>query len=85
MQTQKIFQAGNSNVVAIPNHILKEAGLKRGEEVTIQVAPESDAVIIKKAKFVKKHVKTKSEKEFQKWLKEALKEDAEILDELALR
>lgn len=84
MDTQKVFRAGNSNVVAIPNHILQEVGFKRGQEVIL--APREDGILIQKITRNRKSKKTSPvSTEFKKWLKKALEEDGEILDELALR
>ena len=84
MQTQKIFQAGNSEVVAIPNYIKKDLKLKKGSPVVIEKIPGEDAFIVKKvtASNIKKSA---VQKEFNNWLQNVLKEDAEILDELAIR
>ena len=78
MYTQTIFQAGNSDVVAIPRGL----GLVRGDRVVVESIAD-DAVMIKKAHARIKP--TKSEAGFQKWLKVFLQENSEILDELANR
>jgi len=84
MQIQTVFRAGNSNVVAIPKQLSKELGLKPGQKVFVEKDQASEAIVISKASKLKAK-KSATSKEFKKWLKEALKEDAEILDELALR
>lgn len=84
MQTQKVFRAGNSNVVAIPADLSQELGIKAGESVIVQKSPVGKAILISKPQ-TEKSSKTKISAEFKKWLKEALEEDKEILDELAIR
>lgn len=77
---QTIFQAGNSDVVALP----KELGFKRGEKVVVEKDSDNGVVTIKKVSL-KKSKGTVSDVEFKKWLADVLEEDAEILDELANR
>lgn len=77
---QTIFQAGNSDVVALP----KELGFKRGEKVVVEKGSDNGVVTIKKVSL-KKSKGTVSDVEFKKWLADVLEEDAEILDELANR
>lgn len=85
MQTQTIFQAGNSEVVAIPKHLLEELKLKNGQKVTVDKASDDDAIVIRKASKSIKPSRKVSKTEFNKWLDKVIKEDAEILDELAVR
>jgi len=84
MQTQTVFKAGNSEVVAIPNEIKKELNLKKGSKVVVQKIPDSEAFIVKKADQKVKN-KSLSSDEFDKWLENVLGEDKKILDELAIR
>lgn len=84
MQTQTIFKAGNSEVIAIPKHILEELNLKRGQKVVVDSIPDSEVIIIRKVSKAKTQTKKAASAEFKRWLNEVLKEDAEILDELAL-
>lgn len=84
MQTQSIFQVGNSNVVAIPTHIMKSANLKKGQKVIVEQAPQSDVVLIRPARAVGSSKKL-SDKEFRSWLKTFFVEDGALLDELAHR
>lgn len=82
MTTQVIFQAGNSNVVAIPAQYLADMNLATGHKVIVDKV-DDDTIVIKKATT---RVSTKkSEFEFQKWLSGFMAENAEILDELADR
>lgn len=85
MDTQTIFRAGNSNVVAIPKHILREVGFKTGQKVVVQ--PTDDGVVIKKAKINNKSmVKSYSSKitpEFQAWMDGFLKKYGSTLKALA--
>ena len=87
MDTQKVFRAGNSNVVAIPKHIFDDLGLKTGQKVFVERT--DDVILIKKVKKIPKTItkngKSKISAEFQKWLDTFMKENGEILDELAVR
>jgi len=87
MQTQTIFKAGNSLVVAIPKHIAHNLDLTVGKTVTVDTTAEGDVVLVKPVS--KKLTPSKSQKardrEFQEWLDGMLKEDKELLDELAHR
>lgn len=71
--------------MAIPKAISDDLNLKKGSEVIVQKLPQGDAFIVKKAVRDERVKKTSLDTEFKKWLKEAIQEDAEILDELALR
>ncbi len=82
MQTQTIFQVGNSNVVSIPTHIMKNMKFKKGQKVVVEQAPNSDVVLIRPARIASKKL---SDKEFQSWLTTFMKEDSALLDELAHR
>jgi len=84
MLLQKVFGAGNSDVVAIPKGLMKELGFKRGQSVSIEKFEENAVVIRKYKKFSKKKEdKVEGSAEFKGWWKEFLKENSEILDELA--
>lgn len=85
MLVQKIFGAGNSDVVAIPKGLMKELGLKRGQRVALDKILDGSALVIKKVEKADNKSKSELTKEFKKWLKEVLEEDKEILDELSLR
>ncbi|MBI5358483.1 hypothetical protein HZB69_02525 [Candidatus Amesbacteria bacterium] len=82
MTTQTIFQAGNSNVVAIPAQYMTDMNMGTGHKVWIDKI-DSETIVIKKA-YSKKQAK-KTDLEFQKWLGGFMAENAEILDELADR
>lgn len=84
MQIQTVFRAGNSNVVAIPKSIGDSAGIKSGQKVIVEELPDGNGVVVRKMTKVSKK-REGVNREFKKWLKEALEEDAEILDELANR
>lgn len=84
MQTQSIFQVGNSHVIAIPSYLMKDLGLKNGQKVVVEKAPDSDTVVVKPVDLVSK-IPTKITKEFEQWLHSFLDEDKELLDELATR
>lgn len=80
MQTQTVFRAGNSQVVAIPKDLAKELGLTAGEKVVVEKA--NDGLLVRKAG----EGKTSSlNADFKTWWNEFLEENSEILDELATR
>jgi len=85
MQTQTIFRAGNSDVVAIPKDLLRELKMASGQKVIVARLPGEEAIVIKKAVKKVKTKKGRVSEEFKNWLSKVLKEDREILDELALR
>lgn len=82
MYTQTVYQAGNSHVVTIPKELARQTGLKPGLKVTISPTADGEGVIITKQK---RAPKTRSAKDFQKWLQYFMRENGEILDELAKR
>lgn len=82
MQVQTVFRAGNSDVVAIPKYLGQDTGIKTGKKVVL--SQSDDGIFIKPA-AVKAPKKALVSKEFKKWLDNTLKENAEILDELADR
>ncbi len=84
MNVQTIFQAGNSNVVAIPSQLMKDLDLKTGNKVIVDRLTDSDALIIYPKKSKTNRLKP-TDREYQTWLNQFLKEDAELLDELATR
>lgn len=83
MNTQSIFQVGNSNVVAIPSHLMRELGLKKGQEVIVDRIPDSNAIVVT-PKTTKK-TGLLSDNEYKLWLKKFFDEDGALLDELASR
>lgn len=82
MQVQTVFKAGNSNVVAIPKSLAEEVGIKVGQKVTIEKTDENELQIRKVVKATKKESK---QVDFKRWWKTFLKDNSEILDELAVR
>ena len=84
MQLQTtVTQLGNSDAIIIPAPIMRDVGLKRGQKVYIDRLGDSEnLVIITKPK---KSSARASQKEFQKWYDVFIKENGEILDELATR
>ncbi|MEK7112847.1 MAG: AbrB/MazE/SpoVT family DNA-binding domain-containing protein [Patescibacteria group bacterium] len=82
MQIQTVFRAGNSDVVAVPKSLGKELGIKTGQKVIID--KEGDKVTIQKLSS-RKPEQASGDREFKRWWKEFLKENAGILDELAVR
>jgi len=86
MRIQKVFQAGNSQVVAIPKDMAREMGFKVGRKVIMEKTPDGRGVVILRAdEGVRKPSKAKVDAEFQSWLTQFMEENGEILDELALR
>lgn len=83
MYTQKIFQAGNSSVVAIPKELLKKLNLKSGQSVIIKSDQDDSRLIIEASVPSQPIEKSASEKEFHEWLDVFMDENSEILDELA--
>lgn len=88
MQTQSIFQAGNSSVVAIPKHIMKDLNIKTGQKVFVDTLPDGETIVIKKAinnnkNRVKAGNKTSLTPEFKKWLDNFMIEYKPILKKLA--
>lgn len=80
MSTQTVFRAGNSNVVAIPQELSKKLQLTVGQKVILEDNGKNEIVIKKVTKS-----KLSGKKEFERWWKAFLEENAEILDELAIR
>lgn len=85
MPTQTVFKAGNSNVVAIPKDLSRELKITPGQKVIVAKIPEEEAIVIKKVTKTKKTKESAINREFKSWLEKTLKEDEEILDELAVR
>jgi len=46
MEVRKIFKAGNSLVVSLPNEILNALEIKEGSQITIDIDKEKNKVII---------------------------------------
>ena len=83
MYNQTVFEAGNSLVVTVPKEIVRKLNLKPGNRVVVKPSIEDNQFIVEKPAAIKPARKTASEKEFINWLDQTLKEDSEILDELA--
>lgn len=83
MQEQVVFRAGNSNVVAIPKGLSDSLKIKPGQKVVVEQSGPEEIVIKKVSKGTGKALSR--DEEFKRWWKEFLAENAEILDELALR
>jgi antitoxin component of MazEF toxin-antitoxin module len=86
MQIQKVFQAGNSQVVAIPKDMAREMGFKVGRKVIMEKTPDGRGVVIMRAdEGTPKLSKVKANAEFQSWLTTVLDEDKDLIIELAKR
>lgn len=83
MYAQNLFQAGNSQVVAIPKELFDDMGFQKGQKVFVDKA-DDNSILIKKSTHPKVSPPA-SRTEFKKWLTNVLKEDEGILDELADR
>lgn len=81
---QRVIQIGNSAGIIIPSGIRKRMGLRKGSKVIVEQTPEGEGLVVMKAGR-RRSLKRVASKEFQRWLKQVIKEDAEILDELAVR
>lgn len=71
-------------MVAIPKEFVEEYGYRSGLQVKVVPFGGGNSLLVEK--ISKPRVKQASQKvsqEFNKWLEGALKEDAQILDELA--
>lgn len=83
MQTVKVFKAGNSDVMTLPQPLLREWGIQTGGELTVEKVPDSEAILVFPTR--KKTKSNAVSAEFNKWLDGFLDENAEILEELADR
>ncbi|MCX6793559.1 MAG: hypothetical protein NTY06_00450 [Candidatus Gottesmanbacteria bacterium] len=83
MQITKVTQLGNSDAVVLASPLMREAKWHRGQKVSINYIPDADSFLIRRVK--KAQTPKRAEKEFQNWLTSFLKEDAQLLDELAHR
>lgn len=83
MQTQTIFRAGNSNVIAVPSYLFDDSNFKTGHKITVSKIDEDTMVI--KTVTSPKSKKVTADAAFKKWLDIFTKENGEILDELAER
>lgn len=88
MQTQTIFQAGNSSVVALPKDLMKDLKFKKGQKVTVSKLQDEEAIVIKK--LIAKGAKTKDLRikpsltpEFKQWLDQFVVEYKDVLQDLA--
>ena len=81
MQIQTVFKAGNSNVVAIPKELNRKLNFEAGQKVVVEESGSGNILIRK----VTKGKAVSFEENFKKWWNAFLKENAEILDELAVR
>lgn len=81
--TLTIFQAGNSAAITIPRDLLKEMGLKVGQKVVAEKAPDARKFVVSPVE--KTTLATGVSLEFKKWLTGFLAEDGKLLDELGDR
>lgn len=76
---KSVLKVGNSLGVLLPKEFVKEHNLKSGDKIAIT---QQNGVITYSPNFETKS-QSKITVEFNKWLKSAMVEDKEILDELA--
>lgn len=81
MQTQTVFRAGNSEVVAIPPEVKKKTGVKIGSKITVGVATDGKTIVINQVGS--KSGDSVLMPEFYSWLKEFNKKYGSALEELA--
>lgn len=81
MQTQVIFQAGNSLAVVIPKHLMKDLKFQKGQKVTVDKSPDGETLVISKSQKTEKM--TSLTPEFKKWLDNFMIEYKPILKKLA--
>ncbi len=84
MYIQKAYKNGNSVVVTIPREYLRDVGIRDGSELIVDKDELGVITVVKKTQKVPAK-KSNLTPEFKQWLDQALKEDAQILDELAER
>ena len=87
MNTQTVFQAGNSIVVAIPKHIARDFKLDAGHKVVVDKSSDGEAIVVKPVRKtdIASKKRSASDTEFQNWLNMVLEEDKGLLDELSRR
>ncbi len=81
MKMQQIYQVGNSTVVTLPPHILKDMGWKKGQKVNIKSSNEGVLIVSEK----KAPYSAPITDEFDAWSKTFFEEDGALMDELAHR
>ena len=84
MFIQKAYKNGNSIVVTLPSEYIREEGIRDGSELVVDKDESGVITVVKKTKKTSTP-KSNLTPEFKQWLDQALKEDAQILDELADR
>lgn len=80
MEVRKIFKAGNSHVLSLPNEILKSLGLKEGSPITIELDQENKKIVISPLSVPQKPVITR---EYIEMVEEFIAEYEVALRELA--
>ncbi|MHB8170955.1 MAG: AbrB/MazE/SpoVT family DNA-binding domain-containing protein [Thermincolia bacterium] len=80
MEVRKIFKAGNSCVVSLPNDILNSLGVKDGSQITIDFDKENKRIIISPLTVPKQPVLTQ---EYAEMVEEFITEYEVALKELA--
>lgn len=80
---QTITQIGNSAGIILSKPLLEEAQIKIGTKVNVSYKTDMGGLFIELPQFKKK--KSSKSSEFNAWLHQFMKENGEILDELATR
>jgi antitoxin component of MazEF toxin-antitoxin module len=78
---RKVVQAGSSLAVTLPNEVVKEFKLKKGQEVEVAVHPRTGSVTI--IPGVRYFEDGKVTRRFRKLAEELMEERAEVYRELA--
>ena len=78
---RKLVQAGSSLAVTLPNEVVKEFKLKKGQEVEVSVHPRTGSVTIRPG--VRYFEDGKVTKRFEKMVEDLLRSRAEVYRELA--
>lgn len=80
MEVRKIFKAGNSYVVSVPNELLCALNLKEGSQITIDLDKDNKRITISPLPLSEKPVVTK---EYVEMVEEFIAEYEVALRELA--
>ena len=82
---QKIIRVGNSAAITIPKEVMETLGLRVGTKAVVTVQPEIRRLVVDIAPKKLHGVSAKLSQEFTAWLNSFLKEDTELIKELAKR
>lgn len=80
MEVRKIFKAGNSHVVSLPNEILNALDIKEGTQITVDLDKKNNRIIISPLSVPEKPAITK---DYAEMVEEFIAEYEVALKELA--